>query len=183
MTPRTALPAQYSLWLLPAADDGARLLETMARLGTLLQGPSFAPHVTVQGDIALTKERIATAAGMVARRTPPQRWRVQGVEHTPHFFRCLYLRFGAEPVFDRLQAKAKACTRTPRGLSPYPHLSLAYGEPHPGNAELARTLAQEFGGADILFDRLALYRSSKHVPLPDWESLYTFPLAGAHPTT
>lgn len=183
MKPRAALPARYSLWLLPAAADEDRLLATVARLSTLLQGPVFAPHVTVQGDIAAPKERIATAAGMLARRTPPQRWRVSGVEHTPHFFRCLYLRFGATPVFERLQAAARACTRTPRGLSPYPHLSLAYGEPHPGNAELARTLAQDFGDGEILFDRLALYRSSQHVPIPDWESLYTFPLVGPHQTT
>lgn len=173
---RSFLPAQYSIWLLPAATHEALLAETVARLSTLLRGPAFVPHVTVQGDIALPKERLATALGMLARRIPAQCWKVQAVEHTPHFFRCLYLRLAAGPAFADLQAAAQRCTRTRKGLSPYPHLSLAYGDPHPGNATLARTVATEFDGAEILFDRLALYRSSRQVPIAQWEPLYTFPM-------
>ena len=55
---RNAPPAQYSVWLLPDTQSEARLLETVARLSVLLGGPSFVPHLTVQGDIALPMERI-----------------------------------------------------------------------------------------------------------------------------
>ncbi len=175
-TTRAAPQAQYSLWLLPSPEHERRLVDTVARLSALLQGPVFTPHVTVQGDLALTKERLATATGMLARRTPVQRWRVDAVETTPHFFRCLYLRFTTDPAFAAMQAAVQRCSRTRSGLSPYPHLSLAYGEPQPATAELARALQEEFGGQDIVFDRLAVYRSSKHLPITEWAAVSLHPL-------
>lgn len=174
--PSPPLPAQYSVWLLPSAEHEDRLIEAVARLSALLAGPAFMPHVTIQGDLALPKERLATAVGMLARRTPVQRWRVDGVQTTPHFFRCLYLRFATDPAFAAMQAAAQHCSRTRSGLSPYPHLSLAYGEPQAATAGLARTLQEEFGGQDIVFDRLAIYRSSKHVPIAEWAAVSHHPL-------
>ncbi len=175
-TPGNAPLAQYSVWLLPSPEHERRLVDTVARLSALLQGPVFTPHVTLQGDLALTKERLATATGMLARRMPVQRWRVDAVETTPHFFRCLYLRFTTDPAFAAMQAAVQRCSRTRSGLSPYPHLSLAYGEPQPATAEQEHTLQKEFAGQHIVFDRLAIYRSSKHVPIAEWAAVSLHPL-------
>lgn len=174
------LPAsQYSLWLLPEASSEARLLETIARLSVLLASPSFAPHVTVQGDIAQPLEALRAPLQRMAARCEPLRWPVRRVETSPHFFRCLYLRFDAQPAFTRLQQSARRQTATARGLSPFPHLSLAYGEPHADNAGLAEVLAEEFMGQEIVFDQIAIYRSSQSVPIPEWECLARHPLGGA----
>ena len=75
-----------------------------------------------------------------------------------------------------MQAAARRCTRTSMGLSPYPHLSLAYGEPHPDNDRLAAVLSEEFSGREIVFDRLALCRSSKNIAINDWQRVAHYAL-------
>jgi hypothetical protein len=174
---RNTQQAQYSLWLLPSGAHESLLLETVARLSVLLGGPSFTPHLTVLGDIALTLEQLRGPARHMAERCPPLRWKVNRVECTAAFFRCLYLRFDKRPEFALLQQCALHCSGTRRGLPPYPHLSLAYGDPHPDNAGLCTLLAEEFAGQAIVFDRLAICRSSSNVPIAQWECLEQFPLA------
>ena len=176
---RPALPAQYSVWLLPDAATEPVLMETIARLSVLLGSPGFAPHVTVQGDIALPLEHLREPVQRWADSCPPLRWPVAQVECGAQFFRCLYLRFPASAAFTTLQAFAHSSTGTSRGLSPFPHLSLAYGDPQADNAGLRSVLADEFGGREVVFDQLAIFRSSKSVPIPQWECLAQFPLAAS----
>jgi 2'-5' RNA ligase len=173
---RNAPPAQYSIWLLPDPLSEPRLLETIARLSVLMGGPSFLPHVTVQGDIAQTLGPLRAQVQRMAQQCAPQCWTVGTVECSPHFFRSLYLRFARVPEFARLQQLSRRCTGTARGLSPFPHLSLAYGDPHPGNTGLCDILVEEFADQEIRFDRIAICRSSKSVPIPQWECLAQFPL-------
>ena len=174
---RNAPPAQYSVWLLPDTPSEARLLETVARLSVLLGGPSFVPHVTVQGDIALALEPLYTQVQRLAQQCASLSWTVSTVECSPHFFRCLYLRFAPTEQFAWLQQATRKCAGTTRGLSPFPHLSLAYGDSHPGNTSLCDILAEEFDGQQITFDQIAVCRSSKSVPIPQWECLARFPLS------
>jgi hypothetical protein len=102
---------------------------------------------------------------------------VARVEHSEHFFRCLYLRFAAEPAFDALQRAAQDLSGTAQGLSPFPHLSLAYGPPHPDKLQLCERLSAEFSGQEIRFDRLAICRSSSKLPIADWDCLAQYALA------
>lgn len=172
-------PAQYSIWLLPRADHEAALAATIGRLSAELAGPLFAPHVTIQGDVALTPEQLSPALALLAARIPVQHWPVARVDGTAHFFRCLFLRFGAQPAFDEMQAASQALTGTAEGLSLFPHLSLTYGDAHAAYAMQRQQLTQEYGGRDIVFDRLAICRSSSHVPIADWTRLAQLPLATA----
>ena len=167
---------ETSIWLLPDERHEPALMETIARLSILLGGASFSPHVTIQGDIAVAREKLAHAVARLAARTPVQRWQVDRVECSPHFFRCLYLRFTVQAEFFDLRRAAQALTHTTLGLSPFPHLSLAYGDAHPDNAKLCDLLAGEFSAQEIVFDRLAIYRSSSHVPISAWECLAQYPL-------
>ena len=169
---------RYSLWLLPDTEHEARLVETVARLSALLGGASFTPHVTIQGDIALALEQLHAPVRRMAGRVEPLRWTVRQVECSDHFYRCLYLRFDRLPEFTSMQRAAQRSTGTRAGLSPFPHLSLAYGEPHPDNAAMSQLLAQEFVSQDVVFDRIAIYRSSQSVPIQDWECLAQYPLSG-----
>ncbi len=171
--------SQYSIWLLPAAAHEIELLQTMAQLRVTLGGDSFAPHVTIQGELALPLEKLNASLPRLAASLTPQRWRVQGVEISEHFFRSLVLRFGDEPVFASLQAATQALSGGSEGLSPYPHLSLSYGPAHPEKARLRQQLAQQFVGQEILFDRLAVTRSSSAVAISQWESLSEQPLGAA----
>ena len=169
----------YSIWLLPTAADAARLNNSITLLSSHLGGPGFAPHVTIQGDITTELEPLGRLLERLAACQAPLRWRVEAVESSEHFFRCLYLRLALSPAFGLMQQATQSITRTTTGLSPYPHLSLAYGEPHPHIAGLMELLAAQYEGQELVFDQLALCRSSKNVPIDQWCILAHYPLSPA----
>jgi hypothetical protein len=168
---------QYSIWLLPRADHEAALTATVSRLSTELGGPYFAPHVTIQGDVALTPDQLRPTLARIAVDTPVQHWPVALVDGTPHFFRCLFLRFDLHQTFKDMQAATQLMTGTDHGLSPFPHLSLAYGDAHEAYARQRQLLADDFAQKAIVFDRLAICRSSSHVPIAEWVVLEQLSLA------
>jgi hypothetical protein len=171
---------QYSIWLLPAASDDDRLRQTIARLAVGAGGEDsaeavqglerqrFDPHVTIQGDIRRPLDQLTERLDALAATVPVQRWRVGGVETSEHFFRCLYLRFVPDPAFDVLQHEARLLTQTEDGLSPFAHLSLAYGQANAEVEALGARLADEFAGREIVFDRLAISLSCKDLPIEAW---------------
>lgn len=167
---------EYSVWLLPAPPQERVLVQTLEQLAATLDGPRFAPHVTIQGDLAMPRATLSGALAGLAARTPAQRWIVARVEGTAHFFRSLYLRFGTEPAFDALQQATRDLSGTAQGLSPYAHLSLFYGHAGPAHESESRALSQVWAGHEIMFDRLALCRSSSNVAIADWEVLEQFAL-------
>jgi len=169
---------EYSVWLLPEAVQEEVLTQTISSLSTQLGESAFAPHVTIQGDLFQSPEQLAEPLSRLAAETPVQRWRVQRLECSSHFFRCLFLRFAHEPVFDHLQSELKACTRTHEGMSPYPHLSLAYGQLRPETMKQRDELSNIFNAREIVFDRLAVCRSSKEIPITDWLIVAQYPLTG-----
>jgi 2'-5' RNA ligase len=173
-----SLPAEYSIWLRPAAQDEAVLINTVAHLADLRGGYRFAPHVTVQGDLAQPLEGLRGMLAPLARKIPQQRWQVEAVEASPHFFRCMVLRFAPCAAFKGMQAAAQAFSQTEQGLSPFPHLSLAYGDAHPDNVRLCQELADEYVGREMVLDRLSICHSSKSVPIPNWRYLADYPLVG-----
>ncbi len=168
---------QYSIWLLPRADHEVALAAIVRRLSTELDGPLFAPHVTIQGDVALSPEQLRPTLAHLAAQMPVQHWPVALLDGTPHFFRCLFLRFEAHQGFEEMQAAAQTMTGTADGLSPFPHLSLAYGDAHEAYARQRQLLASDYAEQTIVFDRLAICRSSSHVPIAEWVVLEQLPLA------
>ena len=168
--------AEYSIWLLPEAGQAATLTSTVSRLARELGGAVFAPHLTIQGDLALPLEELAAFAAELAGRVEVQRWPVAEVENSAHFFRCLYLRFATNPGFELLQGAVRALSKTADGRSPFPHLSLAYGDAGAPHIQARSELAGEFIGHDIVFDHLAISRSSKNLAIADWQNLALVPL-------
>lgn len=173
--------AEHSFWLLPAQADARWLDDIVATLAPAFGTPAFRAHVTVQGDIAadvgLLREQLRMQAGLC----PPWRWQVQALACSEHFFRAFHLALAASPHFDRLCVAASAALGTTTGRSPFPHLSLAYGEPRGAQRKpaLQARYAPECVMREIMIDRLALVRSSKDVPIADWRILDELPLAGS----
>jgi hypothetical protein len=66
---------------------------------------------------------------------------------------------------------------TAHGLSPFPHLSLTYGDAYEAYALQRPSLSALYAGGDIVLDRLAICRSSSHVPIEEWTCLTQLPLA------
>ena len=168
--------AEYSIWLLPAAVQESRLASSVSRLSSELGGAVFAPHLTIQGDLALPLEELGGLIAGLAARVDVQRWPVLDVENSAHFFRCLYLRFARSPGFELLQDAVQELSKSTDGRSPFPHLSLAYGDAGPAHIQARAELAREFMAQEIVFDRLSICRSSKYVPIADWQNLALYPL-------
>ncbi len=168
---------EYSLWLLPGPGHEPLLVETIARLSALMEGASFEPHVTIQGDLDLPLPALQRLARSLAVRVPAQTWTIEAVASDDHFFRCLYLRLEPSAAFDTLQSALVTATGTSAGQSPYPHLSLAYGAPHPDNQRLCQVLADRFANRSLTLDRIAVVRCSSQLPITLWAIESTYPLA------
>ena len=169
---------EYSIWLLPEAVLERTLQRTISELAIVQGESAFFPHVTLQGDLCRSLEELSGPVAGMARDLPAQRWRVRAVECGDHFFRCLYLRFDADVVLAALQDRVRAFTGTADGLSPFPHLSLAYGTVTDATRRVRDELAQGFSAREVVFDRIALVRSSKDVPIAEWRILEECPLTG-----
>ncbi|MDB5849832.1 MAG: hypothetical protein JWP29_3584 [Rhodoferax sp.] len=175
------MTAEYSIWLMPCAADLAVFQAVVDELAPQFGQPAFLPHVTVQGDLALPLDAVAAQVRSLAAAWPAQHWPVVDVERSDFFFRCLYLRFERTPAFDGLQGGAQLFSGTAQGLSPYPHLSLAYGQVQPYQAALVEALRARFKGRTVVFDRLAVCLSSKDIPIAQWRCVVEAPLATSAP--
>lgn len=168
---------EHSIWLLACTSDEAALQREVDMLAPLHEGHRFRPHLTLQGDLALPLPELHALAREIAAGAAVQHWPVLGVESTEHYFRALYLRFDGGAAFDALTSICSARSGTRDGVSPYPHVSLAYGPcrsaPHPQRARLEALYA----GRTLAFDRVALVRSSRLVPIARWSTLAEHPLA------
>lgn len=168
--------AEYSLWLLPCADDAQWLAAMIDDLARQFGTPPFIAHVTVQGDSVSSCEGLSTLARSLAHTTEVQRWPIADVASSAHFFRTLYLAFAPRDDFTLLQQGAAAATQTRVGLSPFPHLSLAYGNAPDAAAACARELGVRLQGRTLTLDRLAVARSSCTLPIADWRVVASFAL-------
>ena len=72
----------------------------------------------------------------------------------------------------------RAFIGTADGLSPFPHLSLAYGTVTDATRRARDELAQGFAAREVVFDRIAVIRSSKDVPIAEWRILEEYSLTG-----
>lgn len=170
--------AEHSIWLLPEAAQLAALTTLVGALAPGFCGAAFMPHVTVQGDLARPLDALQRDVAALAAQTPALTVPVTALEHGPHFFRCLLLRLDAGAAFDALQQRSAALNATRAGLSPYAHLSIAYGDAT--TAALGRvpraTIERDWVGHLLRLDQLAVVRSSQSVPIADWRVLARFAL-------
>ena len=166
----------YSLWLMPSAADQAELTGWVQRLAPEFGQPAFVPHVTIQGDLETPIDSLQAQTAALAASCQVLQWQVNAVQSTDHFFRCLYLSFDETPAFRALQDGALAISGTVLGMSPYPHLSLAYGQMQTGQQPLLSAVEDRFLPRRLTFDRISICRSSKDIPIPEWTCLQDFPL-------
>jgi hypothetical protein len=161
---------------MPSAADQAKLTGWVQRLAPEFGQPAFVPHITIQGDLATPLGILQAQTAALAASCQVLEWEVNEVQSTDHFFRCLYLRFDETPAFRSLQDGALAMSGTVAGMSPYPHLSLAYGQMQPGQQPLLAFVEENFRTMRLTFDRISICRSSKEIPIPEWTCLQDFPL-------
>lgn len=171
----------YSFWLVPEAAVERELGKLVRALAPVFGMPAFAPHATVQGDLDLSADDAEMLARELVAGESPLAWRGWGIQWTEHPFRTFFVAFDRADRFRVLLERAAKLTGTRDGLSPFPHLSLAYGT-LPVREKIARSrpLSPAFEGRTITFDRLVVALSGKEVPIEEWKAVATIPL-GAGP--
>jgi 2'-5' RNA ligase len=173
----TPVNVEHSIWLLAHAEQHAALRRRVEQLAPRHAGHVFEPHVTLQGEVPLDFAAACRLVDRLAAATPVLHWPVRAVESTEHYFRSLYLRLDAGPAFDAMRRLSAERSGTDEGLSPYAHLSLAYGATRGDAAALRERLGREHVGQAIEFDRLVLARSGQAVAIADWRVLHEASLA------
>ncbi|CAG0959132.1 hypothetical protein BURK1_00618 [Burkholderiales bacterium] len=164
----------YSFWLVPEAPVEREFGTLVRALAPLFGMPAFAPHATVQGDLDLSADEAESIARELVDGESPLAWRAWGIQWTEHPFRTFFVAFDRADRFHALLERAARLTGTREGLSPFPHLSLAYGS-LPVREKIARSrpLAGAVEGRTIRFDRLVVALSGKEIPVGDWRVVAT----------
>jgi hypothetical protein len=170
--------SDHTIWLLARAEQHASLLARVHALASQHEGHVFEPHVTLQADLPLRLDAARALVDRLAATTPVMQWPVCAVEGTAHYFRSLVLRLEAGDAFERLCRKCVQASGTEEGVSPYAHLSLAYGPTQGDAVALRRSLMRELGDAPLVLDRVALVRAGKAVPIAQWDLVHVQPLGG-----
>jgi 2'-5' RNA ligase len=159
----------HSLWLMPAAEDGALLAGVLADLSARFSAPRFTPHLTIAGDtdrpVTQLSAEIAAAAEVAAFSEA-----VTGIETSETFFRSFYARFAVSNPLAALKQRLD-----PQASEPFlPHVSLLYGPVAAGpKAEAAAQVSAALTGRPIRFDRLCVVTSGQDVPIADWRIVET----------
>ncbi len=167
---------EYSIWLLPEAAQLAQLTAIVNDLAEQFGTQSFIPHVTIQGDLAVPFDALAEALQDIANEHISQNWPIASIDGSEHFFRSLYVCFDEHPAYLSMKQSMQRVSGTTEGLSLFPHLSLAYGLTDvQKNLALVAELQQSLS-EPLRFDRIVIARSSKNVPIADWQCLAEFAL-------
>jgi 2'-5' RNA ligase len=154
-------PHRVSLWLVPEGRGAEHLAAAIDSLATRFHGPRFAPHLTLLGGLdadAHTFTRLPTLAARLA----PMPIALDGIEATPDYYRCLFLR--AQRTSNLFDAHHYARAIWPqsgpaRELSP--HVSLLYGHLSPEQRAEATEKAAELSlPAVITLSRLELWATT-----------------------
>ena len=169
----------YSIWLLPKAAQLVLLTKIVGDLAERFGSPRFIPHVTIQGDLTIPFGALKEALQGIANEHTSQNWPVASIDGGEHFFRSLYVRFDKYPAYVSLKQSMRRISRTADGLSLFPHLSLAYGLTDAQKSAALFSALRQSLTEPFCFDRMVIARSSKHVPIADWECLTEFALGDA----
>ena len=167
---------EYSIWLLPEAAQQARLGAIANDLARRFGTQSFMPHVTIQGDLTLPFDVLTGSAQRIADAHELQDWPVASIDGSELFFRSLYVRFAEHPAYLSMKQSMQRFSGSADGMSLFPHLSLAYGLTKAQKTTVLFSELRQSLTVALRFDRLAIARSSKNVPIADWECLAEFAL-------
>ena len=163
---------EHSLWLLPSRPDEKRLQELIQELSAEFGTPCFQPHLTLLGDVALGRAKIKQGARQALTNTAPINAQVLEIGYLDEYFRSFFLRMNHQPAL--LALYERSCQQL--GVAPdsgfMPHISLLYGPLQlAAKKALQMRLMPALVRETICFDRVAVVRSAKSVPIHDWTVL------------
>lgn len=161
------------IWLGPSAVDAERFQAIIDELAQLQDAPRFSPHMTLASFETQVPDIAPALEVLRGLRLNPA-----GIGQSEVFTQSLYLNVEANEALLKARTYFQSCPGFRAGRAFDPHLSLCYGEPPTGAAEMANVKA--LLDDPIHFDTLKIVEIQMPVDSYDairaWEDreLYSF---------
>lgn len=162
----------YSIWLNFGPKCTSALQNKIQSIARRHSCPEFPPHLTLVGDMELDLGEVREAAKKFASGVVPPEISISEIGSSKKFFMTLFLAVDLPPDLQSLrEIVAKAANPKDYELDA-PHVSMAYGEIE-ASALKNETLSlrSEFLHKRLLVKDISIVKSSKTVPISDWESV------------
>jgi 2'-5' RNA ligase len=168
---------EVSVWLVPQPEDYAHLQGVIAQLASQYDAPPFRPHLTVAGRLSAAPHFQNTFTE-VAATTPVLTLANQGLDHSPEFFRTVFIRTSLDPALLALRQKIDALWPNNLIKPLMPHISLIYKTL---DSAQRQAIIQSLRVQDtFIFNTLAVVRpqlEGNWLAVDTWQILAQWPLA------
>jgi 2'-5' RNA ligase len=167
----------HSVWLMPRAEDEARLAAIIEELAVAFCAPRFRPHLTLVEDNAMDPARLSGLVADLGCGLPAFDAPINGIGASALYYRSLFARFAAEGPLLELKRRAIE-TIAPSPLVDFmPHVSLLYGAPDtPQKRDAVAAVEGRLAGSSVHFDSVAMVRSAQSIPIAEWRVAAQFAL-------
>ena len=150
------------LWLAPSAADAIRFQAIIDHLAELQGAPRFTPHMTLASFEGPVPDIAPALEALKGLRLNPA-----GIGQSDVFTQSLFLRVEANEALLEAREYFRSCPGFRAGRAFDPHLSLCYGVPPSGSAELPAIKA--LLAEPIHFD--CLKRVEIHLPVDSYDAI------------
>jgi len=167
--------AIYSVWMTPEEPDLTLLHKRIKEFASTHNTPSFAPHVTLIGDLAGDEAELILLLKKIATHFTNHTLKVAEIKAEDLFFKSLYLDLSSTPELNNQQmllAQNLPASQAPREF--LPHISMAYGPISPEIKAREAEALRDLVGTTLTFAHFQLVRSSQDIPIEEWEILQSF---------
>ena len=136
-----------SVWLIPRAEDTARLKRTMDDIADKQKGPQFQPHSSI-GSLTSSRPNLSDVFGTISELdlVPIE------IDRTDSFTMSLFIRFEMSKALSELRQTLEGADSFKARRVFDPHLSLCYGPPPEAYASIAKPA--ELLDQPIRFDQI-----------------------------
>ena len=117
----------YSLWLMPRGRIANQLRTLIGKLSREYSTPTFEPHVTLIGELELSKARAIAKTKELATHIEPFEIKLSQVAHLDQYFRCVFIKAHNTKVMLNANSIARKIFEQETTQEYMPHLSLVYG--------------------------------------------------------
>ncbi|MEO9576434.1 MAG: 2'-5' RNA ligase family protein [Roseobacter sp.] len=168
----------HSIWLCPDATTYKHLQSTIDVIAEQEGAPSFAPHVTLLGDIVGAPRKTETLCRLAFAKHTAVEARIEGMAMTSHFFMSLFVDLDVPSYVHHLRRELADGLELDVAPDFRPHLSLAYGlESNAQTRQFTRTEPAISNGQKLILDTVVVASSSSQLPINRWKPLSKIKLA------
>lgn len=163
----------YSLWVCPPknSDLYTKLKNLVSDLAKRFSSPIFEPHVTLFGDVKLTKEEVISKTKELAETIAPYKVTLDFIDYTDNLYQSLVIRVLPTKEVVDANKKVRDMFESHGGTLYAPHASIIYktGIDNETKKELIKEIEDQFKGVEFIADRIIISRQTEGGRVEDWE--------------